>query len=180
MSKPKANLILHPVRLRIVTELARQKLTPRQLAQLLPNVPQATLYRHLSLLLEGGILEVVAEQPVNGATERTYTVAQGQGNLDMAEMKGLSRSEHLQYFTVYATTLIDTFTEYIQNCDLEQLGEDGLAYQRAVVYLSDEERAQFQREVIAVLGRVISQPPAPDRKRYTLSSIVIPEGRNEE
>jgi DNA-binding transcriptional ArsR family regulator len=175
MNKTRANLILHPVRLRIVTELARQQLTPQQLAQLLPSVPQATLYRHISILLEAGILEVVAEQPVNGAIERTYTLTPGAGQFNAEELSKLSADEYLHYFTLFTTSLIDSFAEYIQASDIQHIKEEGMAFQRTIVHLSTEEREQFQTEVTALIGKIMSLTPAPDRKRYTLASIVIPD-----
>ena len=48
----KTDIILHPVRMRILQNLATRNLTPLQLAEELVNVPQATLYRHLNKLVE--------------------------------------------------------------------------------------------------------------------------------
>ena len=59
MSAP-AELIFHPVRLRVIVALARSTpMTAQQLAEVLGDVPPATLYRHLNKLLVGGILRVV-------------------------------------------------------------------------------------------------------------------------
>lgn len=178
MGSSKADLILHPVRLRIVTELAGRQFTPRQLGELLPDVPQATLYRHIKLLTEGGVLEIAAEQQVNGATERSYSLVSGQGRLTPDELRNLNTADHLRYFTVFTAALIDSFATYLQQTDLEQLGEDGMSYNRAVIYLNDTEREQFRQEVIALIGKTLANTPAPDRQRYTLASIVIPHGKD--
>ena len=66
MGRDKADLILHPARLRIMGELGGRQMTSRQLAIALPDMAQASLYRHIKALLDGGILEVVSEQAVNG------------------------------------------------------------------------------------------------------------------
>ena len=47
------DLLLHPVRLRIVQALVGSPMTPLHLKEQLGDVPQATLYRHLSQLFEG-------------------------------------------------------------------------------------------------------------------------------
>ena len=178
MARSKADLILHPARLRIMTEFGGRQMTPRQLTSVLPDIPQATLYRHIKALLHGGILEVVGEQEVNGSVERTYAVVKGAGRLSFDELKGLSAEEHLRYFTVYAVKLIDDFADYLREVNLEHIGRDGMSYSTAAIYLNDAERAQFQEEVVALIGRVLSNAPAPDRKRYSLSSIVIPDGKD--
>lgn len=42
-----ARLIGHPVRLRVIIALGGRTLTTKQLAEALPDVAQATLYRHV-------------------------------------------------------------------------------------------------------------------------------------
>ena len=50
-------LVLHPVRLRIVQAfLGTPSLTTAQLRERLPDVPAATLYRQVATLVEGGLL----------------------------------------------------------------------------------------------------------------------------
>jgi len=54
----KADLILHPVRMRMIIVLSGRQLTPKQLATELKDVASATLYHHLNLLTEAGITRV--------------------------------------------------------------------------------------------------------------------------
>ena len=49
-------LVLHPVRLRIITALHGRKMTPGELAEDLPDVPQATLYRSARQSRTSGII----------------------------------------------------------------------------------------------------------------------------
>jgi len=179
IKKIKADLLLHPVRIRIMTEFSGRERTSQQLAEVLPDIPQATLYRHIKKLVGGGILEVMEEKRVNGAVERTYRIAQGGSRLSPEDIASLSPQDHIRYFTIYAVALIDSFTDYIQTCDLALALEDGLSYNRAVIYLSDEERAQFSAELDALVGRMLACQPAPQRKRFTLASVVIPDKKDE-
>lgn len=178
MSQSKSDLLLHPVRLRLVTELAGRPMTPGQLAAAMPDVPQATLYRHINRLLQGGVFEVVAEQVVNGATERTYGVMAGAERLTAVEMQSVTPEQHIRYFSTFAAALIDAFSRYVQQADPATLGEDGLSYNRAVIYLSDGERQVFQEQILNLVGSVMTNQPTPERQRYTLASVTIPEERN--
>src|SRR5687767_2199950 len=51
----RADLLAHPVRLRIIMALAGEQLTPQQIAAVLADVPPATLYRQINRLAEGGV-----------------------------------------------------------------------------------------------------------------------------
>jgi len=71
-----ADLLLHPVRLRIVEAfLGDRALTTTQLRAELPDVPPASLYRQVARLVAAGVLGVVAQRRVRGALERTTCCA---------------------------------------------------------------------------------------------------------
>lgn len=180
MTNTKAALILHPVRFRIVNELTRQALTPRQISALLPDIARPSLYRHLQTLLDAGVLEIVGEKQVNGATERTYRVIRDAARLSEGDVRGMSREENTQTFSGYAAMLIDTFSRYMQTVPLENLGRDGMGYTHLVTYLSPEELMQLQQELQTIVARLTQQSPEPDRKRFTLALISIPDERNSE
>ena len=94
MATSAADLILHPVRLRIVLETAAEDLTAGELGRRLPDIPQATLYRHLTALAEAGVLQVVAERRVRGGVERTFRLVPGKAGLSPADAASLSPDEH--------------------------------------------------------------------------------------
>jgi Bacterial regulatory protein, arsR family. len=67
-----SEILLHPVRLRIVQAfLGDRALTTSQLAAELDDVPAASLYRHVALLSDAGVLRVAAERRIRGSLERT-------------------------------------------------------------------------------------------------------------
>lgn len=178
MAQSKSDLIFHPVRMRLITELAGRQMTAGQLSSALPDIPQATLYRHIKRLQDGGLIQVTAEQIVNGATERTFAVVAGQVRLTDADLQGLSAEDHTHNFATFAASLIDTFSRYAQQAKPEAMAADGLSYNRAAIYLNEAERAEFQEAVVALLQNVMSKQPTPERRRYTLASVVIPDERN--
>ena len=175
----KANLIIHPIRMRIVSELGHRQMTTRQIAAALPDIPQATLYRQIKQLLDGEILHVAKEEAISGQIERTYALVSAQNRLTADEIAQLSADEHIQYFSVFAAGLIDGFSRYVQQANPADFAADGASYNQAIIYLSDEERAAFQHHLLQAVEAVMSNPPSPERKKYTLASVVIPDERGE-
>ena len=99
MSTPRAELLLHPVRIRIMQLAASAPdLTARQLADALPDVPPATLYRHLGRLVEAGLLTVIEERPVRGATEKVYALPDGDPLQVLPHREDASAEEHFRAF----------------------------------------------------------------------------------
>ncbi|MFN8630050.1 MAG: helix-turn-helix domain-containing protein [Chloroflexota bacterium] len=168
-----AALILHPVRMRVILALGRGiPLTAQDLADLLPDVARATLYRHLAILVDGGVIEVVAEQRVRGAMERTYALRHGFASLSKEDLEAASREDHLRYFASFTASLIDEYARYLQR-DRIDLAADGVSYREATVYMTDEEAADLSREVWSAIARRVGAEPSPRRPR-TLAVISIP------
>ncbi len=179
MASERANLILHPIRLRILGELAGRALTTAQLGQLLPDLPQATLYRHVKTLLDNGLIAVHAETRINGATERTYSLARQDLRLEPEDLRSMTHEDHRQAFGVYTATLHQTFERFVSNVPQEQLGSGKLRYNWGAVYMTDEEFAAFSTRFAELTHELFTQTPAPGRKRYVLASVVIPEEEKE-
>ena len=173
----RADLLLHPARLRIVGEFSGRERSAGELAAALPDIPHTSLYRHIAALVRGGVLEVVAERPTGGPVERVYRVAPGADRVPATELDGLSVEQQRQYFSVYVASLIETLTAYAASPGARP-SVDGLSYNRAVVHLSDAERDHFTARFAEVVGEMFALPPDPDRRRYHIASSVIPEPRS--
>lgn len=168
------DLLLHPVRMRIVQcLLGARELTTADLRQELPDVPAATLYRHVATLLEGGALEVVDERRVRGTFERTYRLRPENAVVSGAEAATMSAEEHAQAFAAFMTGRLADFERYLDTGDVD-LERDRVGYRMIGLYLTDEETD----ELIADLGRVLAprleNRPGPGRRRRVLSTILMP------
>lgn len=61
----KAEILMHPVRIKISQALMRNRengLTPLEMLKIIKDVPQATLYRHIQVLLDSGVIRIVKEK----------------------------------------------------------------------------------------------------------------------
>jgi DNA-binding transcriptional ArsR family regulator len=174
----RADLIIHPIRMRIIIALNDRKLTPKQLAAELKDVAPATLYHHLNLLTDAGITRVVEERLVRGTLrEKVYTLSDASTILSPDQIAGASKDELLQYFLVFVSKLIGDHARYL---DLKESGYYGDAgYQQHPVFLSDEEFVQFLQELNAALLPWLKKEPAPGRRQCLLTTILIPELESE-
>ena len=169
----KTDIILHPVRMRILQNLATRNLAPLQLAEELVNVPQATLYRHLNKLVEAGILLVVEERPVRGTVEKVYGLNLQAMRSDSYALLNGSREEMLELFTHFILARIHDFGVYLQREKIN-LVEDKVSFGQAPFYLSDAEFMEFAGEIGQVFMKRLNNKPAPGRKFYTWTTVVMP------
>jgi hypothetical protein len=68
------DLLLHPLRHRLVAAMSAGKNTAKALGAALPDIPTATLYRQIKKLEEAGVITVVDTRPARGAVERIYAL----------------------------------------------------------------------------------------------------------
>lgn len=169
-----AELLLHPIRLRIVQALLGDRtLTTADLRAALPDVPTATLYRQVAALVDGEVLEVAAERKIRGTFERSYRLRMAKASVGPEQAAELSAEEHRQAFMTFIALLLADFDRYLARDDID-LGRDGVGFRQAAMYLSDEEFADFLKDLRGVVLPRLANQPAPGRTRRILSTIVMP------
>jgi hypothetical protein len=167
-------LLLHPVRLRIVQAfLGDRALTTGQLALELPDVPAGSLYRHVGLLTNSGVLQVVAERRVRGSIERTYTIRQAAARIGATQAAAMTPDEHRQAFTAFVAGLLGDFDRYLASGSPD-LARDGVGYSLNAMWLTDAEFEGFIRDLVAVLEPRFANPPVKGRKRRIVASVFLP------
>lgn len=174
MSHDRADLILHPIRVRILVEISSQRMTAQQLVRLLPDVPQATLYRHLNTLVKGGILQVVEERPVRGTLEKVYALHQQHASLGPDELAAMSKDDHMRYFTAYVASLLADFARYLDSGEQVDLARDGVTYSKGIFYLSDDEYQTLIARFTEAMLPVINNQPGAGRRRRLIANIMMP------
>jgi hypothetical protein len=169
-----ADLLLHPVRLRIVQAfLGDRALTTTQLSAELSDVPAASLYRHVARLVAAGVLQVVAQRRVRGAVERTYVLRLAAARIGPDEIDAMSAEDYRQMFMAYAAGLLADFDRYLQRPELD-LVKDGVAFGIEGLWLDDAEFAELMRELYRVLQPRRANAPKPGRRRRLLASVLLP------
>src|SRR5215469_7758325 len=170
-----ADLLLHPVRLRIIRAfLGDRALTTSQLAAELDDVPAGSLYRHVALLTEAGVLQVVAERRVRGAVERTYTLRLFAAQIQPGEAAAMTAEQHMQAFTAYVAGMLADADRYLASSPADPV-RDGASYRMAAMWLTDAEFAEFGRDVVAVFGPRLANAPGKGRRRRVVYTVVLPE-----
>ncbi|CAH2714217.1 hypothetical protein BACCIP111895_01378 [Neobacillus rhizosphaerae] len=180
MNETTVEVILHPVRMRIIQYLINQQLTAQQLKELLADIPQASLYRHIKKLVEAEVIHIVDEIPNRGTIEKVYSIHNPNKDLiGPEEINKLSKDEHMGLFIKFMANLMGEYDRYL-NQEIIDLRRDGVSFRQASLYLSDEEFAEFIKDLTAVYTKVTLNKPQRDRRRRTLATIIIPEQSKEQ
>lgn len=169
-----ADLLLHPVRLRIVQAfLGDRALTTSQLRAELPDIPPASLYRQVARLVENDVLSVVAQRRVRGALERTYVLRAATARISTDEVAKMTPEEHLHAFLAFVAGLIGDAERYLSRPHIDP-ARDGASYNLAGLWLSDSELLEFVRDLYTVVQPRAANSPRPGRTRRILATVLLP------
>ncbi len=170
------DLLLHPVRVRIVHAMSGGRTrTTSELCAFLPDVPRTSVYRHVGLLAEAGVLEVVDEQRVHGAVERHYRLRGERAVIDAEAAAAMSLDDHRRGFAAAMAALLAEFNAYLDRDGADPTG-DSVGYRQGTVWLTPDELAGMIEEFRAAFAARAGNPPTPERSRYLVSAIFFPAG----
>lgn len=168
-----ADVLLHPTRLRIIQAfLGDRALTTAELGAELPDIPPASLYRHVNLLFKHGALAIAAERRVRGAVERTYVLRPAASTITDQELAQMSPDQHRAAFMAYVAGLLGEFDAYLERGDIN-MRRDGVGYRIGAMWLDDAEFEELLRELIAVLQPRLALAPKPGRARRIIASVFL-------
>jgi len=169
-----ADLLLHPVRLRIVQAfLGERALTTSQLAAELDDVPLGSLYRHVGLLAKAGVLHVVAEQRVRGAVERTYVLRTAAAQVDPDEIAAMTPEDHRHAFMAFVAGLLAEADRYLTSGNPDP-ARDGAGYRMAALWLSDAELTELLHDLARIIQPRLANLPTKTRRRRVVAGVILP------
>ncbi|TMR94780.1 helix-turn-helix domain-containing protein [Nonomuraea basaltis] len=167
-------LFAHPVRLRIVHAMAGNRVfTTSQLCDLIPDVSKATVYRHVGVLADAGVLGVDGEERIRGAVERRYRLRRDRATVDPEMIAALSREDHRKVFEAAIATLLAEFNAYLDRDHADPVA-DSVGYRQHALWLSPDELADLIEKMRAAIVPHLAHDPEPHRTRYLLSPILFP------
>ncbi|MFI0789831.1 helix-turn-helix domain-containing protein [Streptomyces lydicus] len=168
------DLLLHPVRLRIVHAMSgADTRTTSDLCARLPDVPKTTLYRHVGLLAEAGVLEVAEERRTRGAVERYYRLRRERTVIDAAAAASMSLDDHRNGFASAMAVLQAEFNAYLDRAGADPAA-DSVGYRQGTLWLNSEELAEVIDAVRKIFASMAGNEPAPGRRPHLLSAILFP------
>jgi len=175
----KAELIIHPVRFRIMRTLAEEPLTTAQIAERMPDTPKSSIYRHLKLLLAGEAIALADTRLINGIQEKTYQLAK-RPYLSAIDLQHATADDHLQYFTDYTISLLSGFAHYLQTAvsptNSIDFVADSVGYTEATFYANDAEMLAMQTALNkALLPLLANDGEENGRRKRKIAIILHPE-----
>src|SRR6476620_3822437 len=169
---PSADLLLHPLRLRIVqTFLGDRQLTTGQLLAEIDGIPPATLYRQVATLVRAGVLRVVGERQIRGTVARTYALSVSDAQLADEDLENMTPEDHRHAFRAFLAGIRADVDRYIDSGEVD-LVADGAGYRTIGLWLTRDELTEMVTEIGAVVRARAGNTPGPGRIRRMLTTVL--------
>lgn len=160
-----AEIVMNPVRQRIFQYLlVHETGTVKEIRKALPDVPSASLYRHMKILTENSILMVVGENRIRGTVESIYSLNKRALEVDDAEGVAVQ------------TALLGigaSFARYFSGGQADPK-KDMLLLTTCTLMLNDEEFMNFLSEINQVAVKYMDTPVEEGRKMRQITLISAP------
>ena len=174
MNKIKEDLLLHPVRLRIILATASRQVTAQELAAEMADIPQATLYRNINTLTSAGILRIVQERRVHNTFEKTYALQNQDLRFTVEDLTKALPKDHLRLFIQFLGLMLGYFARYTMKGDVDY-ARDHVFYEMVPLYLSEAEIQRIAESIDSLLRPYLANEPSPERRRLIYSLVSLPD-----
>lgn len=170
---------MHPVRMKICQALMRNKvngLTPLEMIKIIKDVPQATLYRHLQIMVDSNIIRVIKEKKVKSVSEKYYVLNEEEARLDEDEWKEASIEEKLNYISSYQLLLMTQYQNYLKKLEEQNRQEDRATFSVVELKINEEHFLQFQNDLNELMTKYYNATSKEiDDPVRTIAITIIPE-----
>ena len=144
-----AEVFMNPVRQRIIQYLlVHEKGTVKEIKKELPDIPSASLYRHIKILNESAFIVVVEENKIRGTVENVYQL--NRAALEVDDENGTAVQMSL-------LSLCAAFAKYFSSGHANPR-KDLLMLTSCTLTLTDEEFIQFLTELNEVATKYMTKP----------------------
>lgn len=169
----KVEVVIHPLRLQILQTLTRGSLTTQQIADELPQQPKSSIYRHLKILLEAEMVQVVETRVVKGKEERVYALAQAP-HINAEDIAHATAEDHRQMFTMYIVSLMSGFSDYLESGNAPDLVNDRVGIGEFILNVTREELDEFSKKLQEALIPLLNNPAGEGRYKHKFALISHP------
>jgi DNA-binding transcriptional ArsR family regulator len=160
-----AEVVMNPIRQRIFQYLlVHDTGTVKEIRTALPDVPSASVYRHMKILTDHGVLVVVGENRIRGTVENIY-------KLNADALKVCDENGRIVQSALLG--LCGAFAKYFAGENPEPI-KDMLLFTNCTLTLTDEEFGNFLSEVNTIAAKYMSVGVSAESKTRQITLISSP------
>lgn len=162
-----AEIVMNPVRQRIFQYLlVHETGTVKDIRKALPDIPSASLYRHMKILTDNAVLTVVGENRIRGTVESIYQLNKSDLEIDDADGAGVQMA---------LLSICASFAKYFAGGHADPR-KDMLMLTTCTLTLTDEDFMSFLSEINRLALKYMDIEVRKGSKTRQITLISAPAG----
>lgn len=162
-----AEIVMNPVRQRIFQYLlVHETGTVKDIRKALPDIPSASLYRHMKILTDNAVLTVVGENRIRGTVESIYQLNKSALEIDDADGAGVQMA---------LLSICASFAKYFAGGHADPR-KDMLMLTTCTLTLTDEDFMSFLSEINRLALKYMDIEVRKGSKTRQITLISAPAG----
>ncbi|UDK96129.1 helix-turn-helix domain-containing protein [Lysinibacillus sphaericus] len=175
----KAEVLMHPVRMKILQALMHntdEGLSTLEMISVIKDVPQATLYRHIQILMDESIIKIVKERKVRSVTEKFYALNEDAAKISKEDWSILTKKQKLNYISYYQLALLSQYQNYLNLCEEDEHIVDSATFSLLDLSLTKEQFNHFQNDLNDLLTKYYNMSDSSHTtETKTIAVNIIPK-----
>ena len=160
-----AEIVMNPVRQRIFQYfLLHETGTVKEIRKALPDIPSASLYRHVKILADSSILMVVGENRIRGTVESVYRLNQDA----MTTEDETGNAVQMSLLSICAS-----FAKYFSTGHADPQ-KDMLLLTNCTLLLTDQEFSEYLSEINQVTVKYMKEAASEGSKMRRITLLSAP------
>ena len=174
MAKDILDVLLNPIRMRILQLFTPAEpdtpaqMTANGICELLSDIPRTTLYRHINVLIEAGVVDVASERKVRGSVERTLAL----NMTELEKLQGNNVENVPQLAFRYLMTIYAKFEKYFRTHERIEDG-DSMFFMSNILMLNDQELKDYLTELGQVDAKYSKNKSTDEGRRPREFALIL-------
>jgi len=150
------------------------QITAKELAQIVSQLPQATLYRYLNKMVRDGLIKVVAENQIRNVKEKVYGMAIDFEAENKKIIEDTSGATYLALFQIFTNGLHEDFKKHISEGNSGIKRKFAYAFGALPITVTDEEALELHKKIEELLQPYHDNPLTEDRYLRNFALVITP------
>ncbi|MGG5370982.1 hypothetical protein [Enterococcus sp. AZ196] len=178
MDKKIIKYLGNPLISQVLIEFDNRNMSVKDLRLRLPDVPQATLYRHVKKLYQENILKIVDEKQNRGSVEKIYSLNVELKKNDIEDLNTITPEAYYEMFSEFTLGLLAEFSDYSKNENANVL-KDGSGFSLVPIYATAEELVEYGKSISKILEPALIRK-SENQDRHNVAIILTPPRKDKQ
>ncbi|WP_052255100.1 transcriptional regulator [Salinicoccus sp. YB14-2] len=142
-----------------------------ELNELLDDVAQATLYRHVNAMHEDKLLKIVKTKKQRFGVENFYAIDSKGYKIDEVEWSNASYDDKVDFVSYYFMFVLQSYQSYLKS---NGKNDDRTTFSITKLNLKDDEFENFQSDLNELISKYYNGRQSKDKKERMISLVIVP------